>query len=99
MRQHTKKSSHEPRAKKSSHEPRVVVASAQGEVIHIKCKQSGNVVLKLKLLNNRGITAPYLGGEYEVLLDMCDRQGNTGYDWSEKAERQIAAFERVEVLK
>jgi len=78
---------------------RTVVASAQGEVIHIKCKQTGRVILKLKVLNHRSIAAAYSGGCHEVLIDMCNSHGTTGYDCSDKAAQKIAAYERGELPK
>ncbi|MEZ5450329.1 MAG: hypothetical protein R3E89_15625 [Thiolinea sp.] len=74
---------------KSLYSPRVVVASQQGGVLHIKCKQTGRVVLKLKLVND--------DSDCMVLLDMCDSSHNTGYAWDRRAELDIAAYECGEV--
>ena len=77
---------------------KTVVASAQGEVIHIKCKQTGRVILKLKVLNHRSIAAPYSGGGHELLIDMCDST-QTGYGWGEISRLKIEAYERGELPK
>lgn len=72
--------------------PRVVIASAQGETIHIKSKQTGRVVLRLKLRPD-----PHHRGDYEMLLDMCDNSaesGAVGYWFDAGASREIDKYEK-----
>lgn len=62
---------------------RSVVASAQGEVIHIKSKKTGQVILKLKLVRD--------GRDEELLIDFSDL--HTSYLFDQSARRKIKEFE------
>lgn len=73
-------------AVKSIFAPRVIVASQQGSVIHIKSKQTGKVILKLKLLRGQ------YPGEQTLLLDECD-SGPTTYNRTTAAKAKIDRFD------
>lgn len=73
--------------------PRVVIASAQGETIHIKSKQTGRVILRLKLRPMRNH-----GGVYELLIDKTEfsrlnEGGSTVYTSDLAAGREIDRYE------
>lgn len=71
--------------------PRTVIISAQGETIHIKSKQTGRVILRLKLRPD-----PHLRGEYEMLVDMCGggaKYGAVSYLHDITAGREIDRYE------
>ena len=73
---------------KSIYSPRVVVASQQGNVLYIKSKQSGRVLLKLKLLRT-------LYGEEQLYIQQTEPE-HCRYIESDQAAATISKFD-VEV--
>lgn len=77
--------------KRNIYAPRVVVADPQGDVIHIKNKATGRVILRLKLRPDRQYS-----GDYEMLLDMCDNRAETGavaYTFGQGTDNDIDRYE------
>jgi len=62
---------------------KTTLISAQGEVVHIKSKQTGKVILKLKLLPDQS--------GYDLLIDACDE--SMTYSFDAMARQTIAKFE------
>ena len=77
--------------KRGIYSPRVVVADPQGDVIHIKNKATGRIILRLKL---RPDQRSY--GDYELLLDMCgggNQSGAVCYQHDLSAGREVDKYE------
>ena len=78
-----------------------VTVSAQGAVVQIKCKQTGRVILKLKLRSNRQTltngydAASHSERDYDLMIAMCD--ADTTYTWDSVALAAIAECESREV--
>jgi len=68
---------------------KTTLISAQGEVVHIKSKQTGKVILKLKLIPNR-----QFAGDYDLLMDKCGSDNGIAYEWDTVAKQTIERFER-----
>ncbi len=78
-------------SKKSIYAPRVVVADPQGDVIHIKNKNTGRVILRIKLRPDL-----HYSSDYEMLVDMCDNRAETGavaYIFGQGTDNEIDRYE------